>query len=66
MISANFKMTMEEIKKSQDKIKNLGKEICDLRSSFEFTENVLEEKVKNLKNNVKTWRQNYKSSITTK
>ena len=39
---------MEEIKKSQDEIKNLGKEICDLRSSLEFTENVLEEKVKKL------------------
>ena len=33
---------MEEIKKSQDEIKNLGKEICDLRDSLEFTENVLE------------------------
>ena len=33
----------------QDEIKNLGKDICDLRSSFEFTENVLEEKVKKLR-----------------
>ena len=49
LISANFKITMEEIKKSQDEIKNLGKEICDLRSSLQFTENVLEEKVKKLK-----------------
>ena len=48
LISANFKITMEEIKKSQDEIKNLGKEICDLRSSLEFTDNVLEEKVKKL------------------
>ena len=48
LISANFKITMEEIKKSQDEIKNLGKEICDLRSSLEFTEDVLEEKVKKL------------------
>ena len=43
---------MEEIKKSQDEIKNLGKEIgkeiCELRSSLEFTENMLEEKVKKL------------------
>ena len=37
LISANFKITMEEIKKSQDEIKNLGKEICDLRSSLDFT-----------------------------
>ena len=52
LISGNFKITMEEIKKSQDEIKNLGKEIgkeiCELRSSLEFTENVLEEKVKKL------------------
>ena len=39
MISANFKITMEKIKKSQDKIKHLEKKICDLR-------NVLKEKVK--------------------
>ena len=39
---------MEEIKKSQDEIKNLGKEICDLRSSPELTEKVLEEKIKKL------------------
>ena len=65
LISANFKITIEEIKKSQDEIKNLGKEICDLRRCLEFTENVLEE-VKNLKNDVKTWRQNCKKSITTK
>ena len=48
LISVNFKTTMEEIKKSQDEIKNLGKEICDLRSSLEFTKNVSEEKVKKL------------------
>ena len=41
LISANFKITMEKTKKSQDEIKNLGKEIYDLRSSLEFTENVL-------------------------
>ena len=39
---------MEEVKKSQDEIKNLGKEICDLRTSLECTENMLEEKVKKL------------------
>ena len=48
LISTNFKITMEEIKKSEDKIKNLGKEISDLKSSLEFTENVLEEKDKKL------------------
>ena len=48
LISANFQITMEEIKKSQDEIKTLGKEICDLKSSLEFTENVLEGKVKKL------------------
>ena len=49
-LSANFKITMEEIKKSQDELKNLGKEICDLRSSLEFTENV---KVKKLEERCK-------------
>ena len=44
---------MEEIKKSPDEIKNLGKEICDLRSSLGFTENVLEEKVKKLEERCK-------------
>ena len=48
LISANFKITMEEIKKLQDEIKNLGKETCDLRSSLQLTANVLEEKVKKL------------------
>ena len=37
---------MEEIKKSQDEIKILEKEICDFRNSLEFTESVLEENVK--------------------
>ena len=37
---------MGEIRKSQDKLKNLGIEICDSRISLEFSENVLEEKVK--------------------
>ena len=66
LISANIKITMEEIKKSQDEIKNLGKEICDLRSSLYFTENVLEEKVKKLENDTKVWRQNYESFAITK
>ena len=39
---------MEGIKKTRDEIKILGKEVCDLRSSLEFTENVLEKKVKKL------------------
>ena len=66
LISVNFKITMEEIKKLKDKVKNVGKEILDLRSSIEFTESVLEEKVKNLKRDVRTWGQNYKSFTVTK
>ena len=66
LISVNFKITMEEIKKLKDKVKNVGKEIFDLRSSIEFTESVLEEKVKNLKRDVRTWGQNYKSFTVTK
>ena len=53
LVSVNFKIIMEEIKESQDKIKNLGKEICDLRSSLEFTDNVLEEKVKKVEEQCK-------------
>ena len=48
LIIANFKITIREIKKSQDEIKNLGKEICSLRSNLEFTQSRLEEKVKKL------------------
>ena len=48
LVSANFKITMEGIKKTRDEIKILGKEVRDLRSSLEFTENVLEKKVKKL------------------
>ena len=57
---------MEEIKKSQEVIKNLGKEICDLRSSLEFIEHMLEEKVKKLKERCENMRQNYKSFTITK
>ena len=46
LIGTNFEITLEKIKKSQDEIKNLGKEICDLKSSF--TENMLKENVKKL------------------
>ena len=46
LISAKFKITIEEIKKSKKEIKNMGKEIRDLRSLLKFPENVLEEKVK--------------------
>ena len=48
LISINLKITMDEIKKTQDEIKKLRKEITDLKQSLEFTENVLEEKVKKL------------------
>ena len=39
---------MEEIKKTQDEMKKLGKEVADLKQSLEFTENIPEEKVKKL------------------
>ena len=38
MISCNFKITMEEIKKSQEEIKELKKEETDLKSSVEHTD----------------------------
>ena len=37
-ISSNFKITMEEIKKSQEQIKELKKEVTHLKSSFEHTD----------------------------
>ena len=55
LISAKFKITIEEIKKSQNEIKNMGKEICDLRSRLKFPENVLEEKVKKLEERCYEW-----------
>ena len=48
LISANQKITMDEIKKTQDESRKLAKEVVDLKQSLEFTENVLEEKVKKL------------------
>ena len=37
IISSNFKITMEEITKSQEQIKELKKEMTDLKSSVEHT-----------------------------
>lgn len=37
---------MEKIKKSQIKIKNAGKEICELRTSLEYTGKRRESKVR--------------------
>ena len=36
------------MKKTEDEMKKLGKEVAHLKQSLEFTENVLEEKVKQL------------------
>ena len=36
LISANLKTTMVEIKKTQDEMEKLGKEVTDLKQSFEF------------------------------
>ena len=38
VISSNFKITMEEIKKSQEQIKELKKKLIDLKSSVEHTD----------------------------
>ena len=38
IISSNFKITMKEIKKSQEQIKELKKAVTDLRSSVEHTD----------------------------
>ena len=39
---------MDEMKKTHDRMKKLGKELTGLKTSLEFTENVVEEKVKKL------------------
>ena len=51
VISANLKITMYWLKKSQDEMKTLGQKVTDLNQSLEFTWNVLEEKVKKLDEN---------------
>ena len=38
IISSNFKITMEEIKKSQEQIKELKKEVTDPKSNVEHTD----------------------------
>ena len=38
IISSNFKTTMEEIKKSQEHLKKLKKEVTDVKSSTEHTD----------------------------
>ena len=43
LISANLKITMDEIKKTQDEMKKLEKEVTDLKQSLEFTENAEKE-----------------------
>ena len=46
IISGNFKINMNEIK-------NLKQEISELKSSLDFTENILEKKVEKLEENMK-------------
>ena len=46
IISGNFEITMNEIK-------NLKQEISELKSSLDFTEDVLEKKVEKLEENMK-------------
>ena len=48
LINGNFEITMKEIRKSQDEIKDLRKEITEFKESLEFTENELHGKIKKL------------------
>ena len=48
LINGNFDITMKGIRKSQDKIKDLRKEITEFKQSLEFTENELHCKIKKL------------------
>ena len=45
LINSNFQTTMAKIKKSQYDIKDLKKEINDFKTSLEFTESELQEKI---------------------
>ena len=48
LINENFEIKMREIRKSQDKTKDLRKEITEFKESLEFTENELHGKIKKL------------------
>ena len=48
LINGNFEITMKEIRKSQDEIKDLRKEITEFKESLEFTGNELHGKIKKL------------------
>ena len=48
LINGNFKITLKEIRKTQNEIKNLRKEISEFKGNLEFTENELHEKMKKL------------------
>ena len=48
LINGDFEITMKEIRKSQDDIKDLRKEITEFKGSLEFTENELHGKMKKL------------------
>ena len=48
LINGNFKITLKEIRKTQNEIKNLRKEISEFKGNLEFTENELHEKMKML------------------
>ena len=48
LINGNFEITMKEIRKSQDEIKDLRKEITEFKESLEFIENELHGKIKKL------------------
>ena len=39
---------MDEIKKTQDEMKKLGKEVIHLKQNFEITKNILEKKIKKI------------------
>ena len=41
LVSAGLKITMDEIKETQDEMKKLGIEVTDLKQSLDFTENVI-------------------------
>ena len=49
MIKENFEITLKEIRKPQDEIKDLRKEISEFKVNLEFTKKELHDKMKKLR-----------------
>ena len=66
LINGSFEITMKEIRKSQDEIKDLRKEITEFKESLEFTETELHDKIKNLEENMRVLKKSLMKSTILK